>query len=71
MENEVTIQQILKQAVSHQVSDTHIKSGAPPIFRINRKLREIPDFGVITDEDTRRFLASITSEDQQNIFYHE
>ena len=71
MENEVTIQQILQQAVSHQVSDTHIKAGAPPIFRINRKLHEISGFGIITDEDTRRFLTSITSEEQQNIFYRE
>lgn len=71
MENEVTIQQILRQAVSHQVSDTHIKADAPPIFRINRQLHEIHDFGVISDEDTKIFLANITSEEQQNIFYRE
>jgi twitching motility protein PilT len=71
MEEKPTIQQILQQAVNHLVSDTHIKAGSPPTFRINRNLQEITDFGVITDEDARGFLADITSEEQLNIFYRE
>ena len=71
MEEKPNIQQILLQAVNNQASDTHIKAGAPPTFRINRKLHEISDFGFITDEDTRRFLTCVTSEEQQKIFYRE
>ena len=52
-------------------SDTHIKAGVPPTFRINRELHLVPDFGMITDEDTRRFLNDITSVEQQSRFYRE
>jgi twitching motility protein PilT len=63
------IQEILRTAVVKKASDTHLKAGVPPTFRVARELHLETSFPTCTAEDTRRFLEEITTEEQRKSFY--
>jgi twitching motility protein PilT len=67
--NKLHINEILKSAIEKDASDIHLKSGAPPIFRIHRELQIEDNFPVLTVADTREFLTQITTEKQRQSFY--
>ncbi|NPA12712.1 MAG: type IV pilus twitching motility protein PilT [Aquificae bacterium] len=53
------LNEILTKAVNQGASDIHLKIGRYPVYRINRKLTDITDFGKITQEDIKGFLETI------------
>jgi len=56
--------QLLAAGVKNNASDIHLKAGAPPMFRIDGKLREIKA-AKLTVEDTRNIVLTIISSDQE------
>lgn len=68
MTTKLEIKNILRTAVKKGASDTHLKAGVAPTFRINRELNIEQDFPVCTAEDTRRFLQEITTDEQFQAF---
>jgi twitching motility protein PilT len=58
------IQKILLAAVKRGASDTHLKAGVPPTYRIRRELTLDQDFPVCTAEDTRQYLKDLTTIEQ-------
>jgi len=56
--------QLLAAGVKNGASDVHLKAGAPPMFRIDGKLREIKA-ARLTPEDTRNIVLAILSSDKQ------
>jgi twitching motility protein PilT len=69
MTTNLNIQQILQVAVKKGASDTHLKAGVPPTYRIRRELTLEQDFPICTAEDTRRFLDEVTSKEQAQSFF--
>lgn len=65
----LNIHEILLTAVNKKASDTHLKVGVPPTFRISRELHLENELPVCTAEDTRRFLEEVTSEEQRQSFF--
>jgi twitching motility protein PilT len=68
MTSGLDIHKILRTAIKQGASDTHLKAGVPPTFRISRELLLEQDFPICTAEDTRRFLHEVTSEEQVQAF---
>lgn len=71
MTGETDILKILRTAIKKGASDTHLKVGVPPCFRVSRVLVIDHDYPVCTAEDTRRFLHDVTSEQQIQTFLHD
>ncbi len=69
--HKLDINEILKLAVEKDASDIHLKAGAAPIYRIHQELISESSFPVLTAEDTREFLNTITSEKQKQHFAEE
>lgn len=55
----VEINEILSLALKRRASDVHLKVGRHPIFRIDGKLLNIPEFPKLTGEDTLKIAATI------------
>lgn len=70
MSTELNIREILRTAIKKGASDTHLRAGVPPTFRVNRELRVDPGFPVCTAEDTQGFLQKVASEGQIQAFLH-
>jgi len=56
--------QLLAAGVKNMASDIHLKTGAPPMFRIDGKLREIKA-PKLSPEDTRNIVLAILSTEKQ------
>jgi twitching motility protein PilT len=63
------IHQILRTAVKKGASDTHLKAGVPPTYRISRELILEKNFPICTAEDTLQFLREVASEEQIQAFF--
>ena len=62
------LNEILTVAVKARGSDIHIKSGLPPVVRIDGKLRPIPNAPRMTPDKMQLIAYSIMNEKQKNIF---
>ncbi len=62
------LNEILTIAVKAKSSDVHIKSGLPPIVRIDGKLRPIPNAPRLTPDNVRDMALSIMNERQKAQF---
>jgi twitching motility protein PilT len=62
------IQKILRTAVKKGASDTHLKAGVPPTYRISRELILDEDFPICSTDDTQRFLSEVTTAEQFQTF---
>ena len=60
----LTIDNLLRELVSREASDLHIKAGQPPIMRIHGELRRA-DYPALSAEETRTLLMSILNEDRK------
>ncbi|MCC6696382.1 MAG: PilT/PilU family type 4a pilus ATPase [Candidatus Hydrogenedentes bacterium] len=54
----MTLQELMHQAIANRASDIHLKTGNPPIFRIDGFLVRQPG-DTLTDDDVMTMLASI------------
>ena len=62
----ISIEDLLREARELGASDLHLKAGRPPIFRIEGVLK-VKDGPVLTPEDTKEIVMSITTERQKLI----
>ena len=62
------LNEILTVAVKARGSDIHIKSGLPPVVRIDGKLRPIPNAPRMTPDQMQRIAFGIMNEKQKNTF---
>ena len=62
------LNEILTVAVKARGSDIHIKSGLPPVVRIDGKLRPIPNAPRMTPDQMQRVASGIMNEKQRNTF---
>ncbi|MFQ3586826.1 MAG: type IV pilus twitching motility protein PilT [Fimbriimonadaceae bacterium] len=58
------IDDLLRDLVTREASDLHIKAGQPPIMRVNGDLRRA-DYPALSDEETRDLLLSILNEERK------
>jgi twitching motility protein PilT len=65
---EKDLNDILKQAITRDASDIHLKVGVQPIFRIHRDLQIQSDFPQLGSEDLSQLFDSITTETQRKVF---
>ncbi|GAK55278.1 twitching motility protein PilT [Candidatus Vecturithrix granuli] len=59
------IDALLEKAVKIGASDVHLTVGAPPIYRLNGELQISEDADLLTDQDTRRLLRELMTEQQR------
>lgn len=64
-----TIDELLRDLVSQEASDLHIKAGEPPIMRIHGELHRMTKYPVLTPEETRNMLLSIVNEERRQRLY--
>ena len=62
------LNEILSVAVKARGSDIHIKSGLPPVVRIDGKLRPIPNAPRMTPDQMQGIAFGIMNEKQKNTF---
>ena len=60
--------QILKTAVGHGASDIHLVIGKPPMMRTDGEIQEVPGFGIISADESKRLVYSILYEEQRAKF---
>lgn len=58
------IDALLEKAVKIGASDVHLTVGAPPIYRLNGELQILEDADPLRDQDTRRMLRELMTEQQ-------
>lgn len=56
--------EILSKAVHAKASDIHIVVKRPPMLRVNGKIRPLPDYPVLTADDTKSLIYSMLYQDQ-------
>jgi twitching motility protein PilT len=56
--------EILRAAIAHGASDVHLKSGSPPLLRVDGDLRAL-DLPVLADDDVRQLVQSVLSGDRE------
>ena len=64
----LSIDNLLRDLVSKEASDLHIKAGQPPIMRIHGELQRA-DYPALSNEETRTLLMSILNEDRRARLY--
>ena len=64
----MNLDEILTVGVKARCSDIHIKTGLPPVVRIDSKLRPIPNMPRLTGEDVTAMAASIMNDRQKQRF---
>ncbi|BDV44696.1 twitching motility protein PilT [Geotalea uraniireducens] len=62
------LNEILAVAVRAKASDVHIKTGLPPVVRIDGRLRPIPNAPRLAPDQVRAMAFAIMNERQQRIF---
>lgn len=55
-----TMDDLLREAIARRASDIHIKTGNPPVFRIDGELVRL-DYEVLTDADVETLLGSVVA----------
>ena len=61
---DIEMNELLQLAVDESASDLHLAVGAPPVLRINGRLRPL-ETETLTADDTERLMKSITSPEHQ------
>jgi twitching motility protein PilT len=59
----IPIDQLLKTMIERDASDLHLKSGSPPVIRVDGELRVIEDAPLVPD-DTKEYAAALMSDRQ-------
>ncbi len=68
MGKKADLHELLHVLVERGGSDLHIKVGEPPVIRIDGNLYRLSEYDVLTDEDTKRLMYSMLSEERKKIF---
>lgn len=63
---EITIQQLLSEAVNRNASDLHLAVGYPPILRIDGELINL-DENLLSSEDTERLIYSVLNDEKKEL----
>ncbi|MFA7627921.1 MAG: type IV pilus twitching motility protein PilT [Candidatus Dojkabacteria bacterium] len=63
---ELTIHQLLSEAVNRNASDLHLSVGYPPILRIDGELINL-DENLLSSEDTERLIYSILNDEKKEL----
>lgn len=61
------IHELMRQAVECGASDIHLKTGNPPIFRVNGSLKR-QEGAILSDDDIESLLAEVVSENERQKF---
>ena len=59
---------ILRNAITAKASDVHIKTGLPPVVRIDGRLRPIPNAPRLSPDQVRAMAFAIMNERQKRLF---
>ena len=62
---------ILKACVQKGASDLHLVIGMPPMMRQDGELKPIPDFPVVSAEESRRLVFTLLSDEQRARFEND
>jgi twitching motility protein PilT len=62
------INELLKNAMTQEASDLHIKVGSPPILRISGELIPLNSEGRVTQQDAMKIAFSVMSPGQRDVF---
>lgn len=62
------IDDILRLAVTSNVSDVHFTIGVPPIFRKNGELRFLDEEGILTNEQTLAYARALCTKERWNSY---
>lgn len=62
------VEELLKGAVAAGASDLHLTVGAPPVIRVNKELKSLPDHGTLDVETLRGVVEAVLNEDQRERF---
>ncbi|HVL40109.1 MAG TPA: type IV pilus twitching motility protein PilT [Fimbriimonadaceae bacterium] len=62
---DLTIDALLRDLVSREASDLHVKAGQPPVMRIHGDLKRADEYGVMSEEFTQNMLLGILAEDRK------
>lgn len=62
---------ILKSAVARGASDIHLVIGNPPMVRVRGELMKLPDFPVLSAEDSKKLIYASLMEDHRSRFEAE
>ncbi len=58
----MTMKDVMQAAVDQRASDIHLKTGNPPILRIDGSLRRLDQCDLLSEDDIREYLAFIASD---------
>jgi twitching motility protein PilT len=58
----MTMKEIMQAAVEQRASDIHLKTGNPPILRIDGSLRRLDTCDLLSEDDIREYLAYIATD---------
>ncbi|BBO23830.1 MAG: type IV pilus twitching motility protein PilT [Fimbriimonadaceae bacterium] len=64
----LNIDDLLRDLVSKEASDLHIKAGEPPFMRIHGDLQRV-NYPALSEEDSRQLLLSILNEERRERLY--
>ncbi len=65
------LNELLDLCIEKDASDLHLVVGAPPVVRLNGRLRRVKSLDPLTPEDTDSFMKAITSERSQKELQEE
>jgi twitching motility protein PilT len=65
------IETFFKSAVEAGASDIHLRTGLPPIFRIDGRLKRQEGFAALSSDDIMQMLEQVTSQEQMKRFLAE
>jgi len=58
----MTMKEVMQAAVDQRASDIHLKTGNPPILRIDGTLRRLDQCDLLSEDDIREYLAYIATD---------
>jgi twitching motility protein PilT len=58
----LTMKEIMQAAVDQRASDIHLKTGNPPILRIDGALRRLDQYDLLSEDDITEYLKYIATE---------
>lgn len=61
------IKDLLKIVVDRGASDLHLVVGAPPVIRVDGKLRPIPETPILTPDVNKNLVLSLVNEEQKDL----
>ncbi|WP_457643010.1 type IV pilus twitching motility protein PilT [Persephonella sp.] len=61
----MNLNEVLTYAVNINATDIHLKMGRPPVFRINKKLTNMEQFGKINEQDIVNFINTVVKSENK------